>query len=253
MLLKYRLENHGAFLFRWRSYLPLILLIPALIALPQSGYMETWFGDTAEDIWEVFSVCIAFAGLGVRIATVGFAPAGTSGRNTTAQRADMLNTTGLYSVVRNPLYLGNAITLLGFVLAIKVWWLALIAIPFMFFYYERIIYAEEVFLLATFGSAYEAWAAKTPALVPNFRLWRRTELPFSPRSALRREYHGFFLIVIVLTFIEAAGDIIGDGESVAQWVRNDLFWPVFLLLSSLFYGVIRTIRKKTTWLVVEGR
>ena len=253
MLLKHHLANHGAFLFRWRSYLPLILLIPALFALPQSGYMEVLFGEVAEDTWTVFCVFVAFAGLGVRVATVGFVGAGTSGRNTKTQRAEMLNTTGLYSIVRNPLYLGNAITLLGFVLAVKVWWLALIAFPSVFFYYERIVYAEEVFLLATFGSTYEKWATKTPAFMPKFRLWRRPELPFSLRSVLRREYHGFFLIVVVMTLIEAASDIIGEGESMEQWVRDDIGWPVFLLAAALTYATIRTIRKRTSWLVIPGR
>ena len=253
MLLKDRIAAQGAFLFRWRSYLPLVLLAPALIALPQSGLMETWFGETAENLWSGFCVLLAFAGLAVRMATVGFAPAGTSGRNTAEQRADRLNTTGLYSIVRNPLYLGNAITLLGFVLAIEVWWLALIAVPCLLFYYERIVYVEEEFLRSTFGQAYETWAAKTPALIPNFRLWRRPDLPFSPRTVLRREYHGFYLIVTVLTVIELATDLIGEGEPIGDWIKDDFDWPLFFLAGTIIYLVIRAIRKKTTWLVVAGR
>ena len=253
MLLKDRLASEGTILFRWRSFLPLILLIPALIALPQSDYVEAAFGDMAEDIWTYFAVFVAFAGLGVRIATVGFVPAGTSGRNTSSQRAERLNTTGLYSVVRNPLYLGNAITLLGFVLLIKVWWLAVIAIPCVMFYYERIVFAVEAFLQAKFGAGYEAWAARTPAFLPKVRSWRRPDLPFSLRSVLRREYHGFFLIVVVLASIEAAADIISDGESLAHWLIDDLEWSVPLLVATLIYTAIRTIRKKTTWLVVPGR
>lgn len=253
MLLKDRFASQGALLFRWRSYLPLVLLVPTLIALPQSGLLEDWFGEITEDIWTGFSTFLAFAGLGIRIATVGFVSAGTSGRNTTAQRAERLNTTGLYSVVRNPLYLGNAITLLGFVFAAKVWWLALIAVPAVLLYYERIVYAEEGFLLATFGSAYKEWTDRTPPFWPNFRLWRRPDLPFSLRSALRREYHGFYLIVVVLTVIEIATDLIGEGESFGQWAQEDLGWPIFFLVGTVIYLAIRTIRKKTDWLVVAGR
>lgn len=253
MLLKDRLAAHGAFLFRWRSFLPLALVLPALVALPQSGYMEHWFGELAEGIWDVVCVLVAFAGLAVRVATVGFAPAGTSGRNTKGQRAETLNTTGLYSVVRNPLYLGNAITLFGFVLAVKVWWLALIALPCVLLYYERIVYAEEAYLQTRFGAAYEAWAAGTPALLPNPRLWRRPALPFSVRMAVRREYHGFFLVVVVMTLIEAVSDIVGEGNGVAQWLREDSGWLVFLLIGTIAYVTVRVIRKRTTWLVVPGR
>ena len=119
-LLKDQLIRQGSFLFRWRSFLPLLLAIPALTALPQSGYFEIWFGESAEEVWDVFCILVAISGLAIRIATVGFAPAGTSGRNTFGQRAEVLNTSGLYSVVRNPLYVGNIITLLGFLLAFKV-------------------------------------------------------------------------------------------------------------------------------------
>lgn len=253
MLLKDRIARQGAFLFRWRSFLPLMLVLPALIALPQSGYLEDWLGETAEEVWEVFCVLVAFAGLAVRIATVGFAPAGTSGRNTAGQRADTLNTSGLYSIVRNPLYVGNAIVLFGFVLEIKVWWLALITIPCVLLYYERIIYAEEAYLQTRFGAAYEAWAARTPALLPNPRLWRRPALPFSLRAALRREYHGLFLIVTVTTLIEAVSDIVGKGYGIERWLREDTGWVVFLLVGAIAYATIRLIRKRTAWLVVPGR
>ena len=253
MLLKDRLAAHGAFLFRWRSFLPLILLVPAIAALPQSTYMESWFGDTVEDVWTVFCVAVAFAGLAVRVATVGFAPAGTSGRNVKEQRADQLNTTGLYSLVRNPLYLGNVITLLGFVLAIKVWWLPLIAAPCVFLYYERIVCAEEKFLLTAFGAEYEAWASETPVFIPSFGNWRRPSLPFSLRSVMRREYHGFFLIVAVIVLIEAGSDVVGEGDTVMEWVFDDYGWIVFFGVGLAVYLAVRTIRKTTTWLAAPGR
>lgn len=253
MLLKDRIAAQGAFLFRWRSFLPLALIGPALIALPQSGYLEVWFGEAAEDTWTFFCVVLAFAGLGVRVATVGFAPAGTSGRNTREQRAERLNTTGLYSVVRNPLYVGNIVTLLGFVLVVKVWWLALITVPCVLLYYERIVYAEEAFLHAKFGAAYEAWAIHTPAFLPDFRQWRPPDMPFSLRSVLRREYHGLYLIIVVLAAIEMASDVIGEGETFDQWEADDFVWPALVVIGSLGYGVIRIIRKKTDWLVAPGR
>lgn len=253
MLLKDRFVAHGSFLFRWRSYLPLLLLLPVLLAIPDSGHLERWFGERAEDAWRVFCVFIAFTGLAVRVATVGFVPAGTSGRHTQTQCARVLNTTGLYSVVRNPLYLGNLITIFGLALSVEVWWLVLVVGACALLYYERVIYAEESYLHAKFGAAYEAWAARTPALVPDLRRWRRPELPFSVRSALRREYHGFYLIVVATVLIELVADMIGEGRSFSGWVREDYGWIVFLALGSIIYLALRVIRKRTTWLVVPGR
>ncbi|MGC9453013.1 MAG: methyltransferase family protein, partial [Oceanipulchritudo sp.] len=51
---------------------------------------------------------------------------GTSGRNTKQQVAYSLNTTGFYSVVRNPLYLGNFFMYLGIALFTHHWWLVLV-------------------------------------------------------------------------------------------------------------------------------
>jgi protein-S-isoprenylcysteine O-methyltransferase Ste14 len=252
-LLKDQLIRQGSFLFRWRSFLPLLLAIPALTALPQSGYFEIWFGESAEEVWDVFCILVAISGLAIRIATVGFAPAGTSGRNTFGQRAEVLNTSGLYSVVRNPLYVGNIITLLGFLLAFKVWWVPLFALPLALMYYERIILAEEAFLTGKFGAAYETWAARTPAWLPALRQWRRPDLPFSLRTALRREYHGMYLIVGVLALIEMLTDVIGEGQSPIVWLHEDPGWVSFFAAGTMVYLALRLVRKKTRWLVVEGR
>ena len=49
----------------------------------------------------------------IRIYTVGTTPAGTSGRNRDKQIAEKLNKTGVYSIIRHPLYLGNLLIWLG--------------------------------------------------------------------------------------------------------------------------------------------
>ena len=102
-----------------------------------------------------------FAGLAIRAYTVGHAPRGTSGRNTMVQRADMLNTTGSYSLARHPLYLGNYLMWLGIVFFVGVWWLAIICTPVFWIYCERIMYAEEAFLGDRFGRNFHEWAART--------------------------------------------------------------------------------------------
>ena len=162
--------RHGHQMFRWRSYLPLLMIGPLFIAFRESVYIETLVGDPLEDLWVLFSFLLAMFGLGIRAFTVGYVPAGTSGRNTKGQKADVLNTTGIYSIVRNPLYLGNFITLLGVMLSIKVWWLVIIGSFGFFIYMERIILAEEKYLSEKFGKIYDDWRAKTPVIIPNFSL-----------------------------------------------------------------------------------
>lgn len=243
----------GQFLFRWRSYLPYLLALPLIVALPQSGWFEAAFGEGAEIAWDIFAALIAFSGLGVRVAAVGVVPAGTSGRNARAQRADSLNTTGLYSVVRNPLYLGNAIIVLGLALAVKVWWIVPLALAATAIFYAGVIAAEEAFLHEKFGPAYDLWRARTPAILPDFGLWRRPQLPFSLRNVLRREYNGFYQIVVSLTALEFASDVLGEGVSLAAFVDEDGHWLWFLGLGTAVWFVLRSMKKYTVWLRVEGR
>lgn len=253
MLLKDRLARQGALLFRWRSYLPLALIPLILVGLPQSGALERVFGHAAESAWDVFVSLLAFLGLAVRVATVGFVPAGTSGRNVYGQRADALNTTGLYSVVRNPLYFGNLTILVALALETMVWWIAPLVAVAGLLYYERIVYAEEGFLAEKYGKAYSDWAAVTPAFLPDFSLWRRPALPFCWRTALRREYHGLLVVVGGLTSIELLTDLVGEGEAPAQWAADEGGWIYFFAAGMLLYLSLRAIRKRTTWLAVPDR
>ena len=253
MLLKDRLARQGNALFRWRSFLPLALIPLVLVALPQSGALERIFGHAAESAWDYFAALLAFLGLAVRVATVGFAPAGTSGRNVHAQRADALNTTGLYSVVRNPLYLGNLTILVALALETMVWWIAPLVAVAGLLYYERIVYAEEAFLAEKYGAAYSDWATVTPAFIPDFSRWRSPALPFCWRTALRREYHGLLVVVGGLTAIELLTDLVGEGETLTDWLAAESGWIYFFVVGALLYAGLRAIRKLTPWLAAPNR
>src|SRR5690554_7017051 len=116
MPLQEELEKQGVWLFRYRSILPVaILLIGTFLYLRTEIYPETFFlEDTPYELYyESVCLIISLAGLGIRIYTVGHTPQNTSGRNVKGQLADSLNTTGMYSIVRHPLYLGNFFMWLG--------------------------------------------------------------------------------------------------------------------------------------------
>lgn len=248
-----QLVRQGRFLFRWRGVLPLVLLPIALLASFQSGQFAHWFGEPVEEAWEVLCASFCLVGLAVRALTVGFAPAGRSGRATRAQRAERLNTTGLYSITRHPLYLGNFLVFLGFVLLTKVWWFPLPAILAFALYYERIILAEEAFLAQRFGKTYTRWALRTPAFFPVCALWRRPDLSFSVRTVLRREYASLCTAVVGLSAVEMASDVLGEQQSVTFWLRDDIAWVVLLLVGTTAAFFLRLLKKRTRWLAVPGR
>lgn len=253
MSLHETMVKHGHNLFRWRSYIPLLFLAPLMLALKESASFEEMISDEVEDFWVLCCFILSLCGLALRWFTVGFVPAGTSGRNTQGQRADVLNTTGMYSIVRNPLYLGNFITLLGIVLSIKVWWLALIVLMAFFIYMERIILAEETFLHDKFGAQYDEWRTRTPVILPNFKLWRKPALPFSLRTVLKREYQGLLGLVTAFIVTEMIVDLVFEGDSFAEWYGEDFIWPYSWGATFIFCMTLRYLKKHTNVLKVEGR
>jgi hypothetical protein len=170
---------------------------------------------------------------------VAFVPESTSGRGTGKPSASRLNTTGMYSVVRNPLYLGNFLTYAAPVLFVRIWWVLLIFILAFTLYYERIIFAEETFLREKFGEEYISWASKTPAFLPRLRNWTKPDLPFSWRMALSREYHGVFGLISSLFLMELASDF-----RVNKELSLDLVWAIFFISGTVFYMITRFLVKK---------
>ena len=228
----------GDRLFRWRSYFPL-LLVPVLVA----GVMTSpapFSTRTAERAWEVVSVAIALAGLALRVWAVGSAPAGTSERSTTNPRASELRISGIYSLVRHPLYVANGLMALGLALFPGVWYLPIILVTATLLYYERIAAREEAFLLERFGGAFEAWASQVPALFPSFAHYAWSTTAFSWTKVLRHEFHGLLVI--------AAGAFVLDAfqESwrAGRW-RVDEPWVWFFAVSAALFLVFAALKRGT--------
>ncbi len=248
MALREDLERQGAWLFRWRSYLPLLFIPLFVIALYSSGSIERIFGDDVANFWGSVSICVSFLGLAIRGFTVGSVTRGTSGRNTRGQAAEKLNTTGMYSITRNPLYLGNFLIIFGVTLFIQVWWLALIVWIGFWPYYERIIFTEEEFLRKKFGSEFTDWAQRVPVVIPRFKNWRKPKLPFLFRTFLRREFSTYFAIVAVYFFLEIARGMLVEKQF---FVSNS--WLIFFLVSMAIYYTLLILKKKTHILDAAGR
>jgi protein-S-isoprenylcysteine O-methyltransferase Ste14 len=246
MALREEFRRHGNLLFRFRSCLPLLFIPIIIMSLGSFKYAGN--AHWKDQIWEMVCLAISFLGLGIRVFVIGRVPKGTSGRNTNRQIAEVLNTSGIYSAVRHPLYLGNFFMWLGIMLVLHSWWLIFIFMLAYWLYYERIMYAEEEFLRDKYGDAYLKWANQTPAFWPDFSHWQAPNLPFSWRNVLKREYHGLFGIILAFTILEVAGDYIVNGQF--EW---DGLWVVIFTVNFLLYIVLRILAKKTRLLDEEGR
>ena len=245
--------GQGNFIFRWRSYLPLAIVPVAALIFADGFSVAGKFSDAARGRWDIFCMLLSCAGFALRIATVGYVPSLTSGRNTREHHADVLNTTGMYSVVRHPLYVANFLVFLGFCLVLKNAAFVVFAVVAYVLYYERIILAEEQFLESAFGEKFREWASRTPTAIPSLRLWQAPALSFSWRTAILREYHGVLLIGVVFFVLRMIEGVAIQGRAAREVLAASTLQLWIFAASAAFYAVAYVIRKHTSWLSAFGR
>jgi protein-S-isoprenylcysteine O-methyltransferase Ste14 len=249
VLIRDAFREQGEALFRLRSSLPLLLLPLAALALRDSEWLERSYGDAVDDCYDWLCLATSALGLALRVAVAGCVPKRTSGRNTRkGQVADALNTSGLYSVVRHPLYLANGVVFAGLLLATGSAWFVLVGGLAFLLYYERIAFSEEEFLLARFGERYRAWAVATPAFLPRLSAWRPPALPFCWRTAVKREYQTVSTALVAFAGLDHLEDALALGR--VELEAESVF---LLVLAALVFGGVRLVRTQTRWLRVLGR
>ena len=246
MKLEKTLISSGFWLFRWRSYFPMILVLIFFPAMAEYQYIGGSREMTTR--WGLFSLLVGLMGLFFRILVVGHTPQNTSGRNTREQIADVLNTTGWYSVVRHPLYFGNYLMGLGISLFPFVWWVPVIYSMSFALYYERIMVAEENFLRKKFGNDFEKWSEVTPGFFPAFSKWNAPSLEFSLRNILRREYSSLFALILSFTILDCIGNFLVVRRFYVIPLWESFFWVTFVA-----YLILRTLKRYTKFLDVKGR
>jgi len=147
-----RTARVGAFLFRFRGFLPVpFLLIPLLVP-----------GQQTRIGWLIGALFV-LAGETMRLAGVSAAGTVTRRRSRNVQR---LVTYGIFAWVRNPLYVGNLLIWTGFVIGSGVLWFLPIAIALFAVEYSLIVRYEEGVLESIFGQEFLAYKAATPRWIP---------------------------------------------------------------------------------------
>jgi protein-S-isoprenylcysteine O-methyltransferase Ste14 len=250
MALQEEFEKQGVWLFRYRGILPLIiLLVGTVLYLRTEIYPEVFFlKETPFEIYyEMLCLFLSLLGLGIRAYTVGHTPENTSGRNTKEQVADTLNTTGVYSIVRHPLYLGNFFMWVGPAMLTGNLWFIIIFCFLYWVYYERIMFAEEQFLRRKFGDIYTEWARNTPAFLPNLKKFKPSKLSFSLKKVLKKEKNGLAGIFLVFCVFDLSGELIGNATNYNYFVIASC------ILTLLMYVVLKYLKNRTDLLNEIGR
>jgi protein-S-isoprenylcysteine O-methyltransferase Ste14 len=245
MALIHEFENSGNWLFKRRSWLPVFIIL-AGIGMMYLGNRQAILYDMRD---ELIFLGVSIFGEIIRILTVGFAPKNTSGRNTVnGQVADELNMTGIYSLLRHPLYLGNFFMWLGPVLFLRSIEAIIIFVLIYWLYYERIMFAEEEYLRRKFGDIYDKWSESVHSIVPFSFKFIPSRLPFSFKIVLKREYNSFVNIFVIFTILDLFRNYF-----LSERIYLTGLWIYLFVCAGVIWLILRTIEKKTHWLDMEGR
>lgn len=243
MALQEEFEQQGKWLFRYRGILPLIILgIGIVIYALTKIYPRRFFLEETpyEHYYEIACLLVGFFGLAIRIYTIGYAPKNTSGRRVKSLNADVLNTTGIYSLVRHPLYVGNFVMWLSPTLLTGNLWFIIAFILFYWVYYERIMFAEEQFLRKKYGDTYLNWANNVPAFIPNFKNFVKPSITFNWNKVLQKERNGLAALFIIFLAFNLLGVWIQDNNDY----NYIIIWGC--IISCVSFAILKLLEKQTS-------
>lgn len=151
------LARLGGWLFKYRTSIPLpivaaLLLIPARASATSLSTSVAWLGvptvalGEAVRLWAVHHIGVI--------------------SRTRSDRLGPLIDTGPFSLVRNPLYLGNILLWAGFAVIAHLFWLAPVVAVLLALEYHAIVRWEERLLESRIGAPYRAYTARVPRWLP---------------------------------------------------------------------------------------
>ncbi len=220
----------ACFRFRAISVVPVVLLIFFIFAPADAGRFNP--------VMNVIGFLIALAGAATRIIAVGHAKPFTSGRENFL-RAESLNSSGLYSIVRNPLYVGNFLIYNGLLIAYSSPGALLFFNIFFIVNYHFIILAEERYLAGRFAQAYRDYLGRVPRALPRFGLYRKNDHPFSLARAVFKEKNTTFYWVFFFAVTLLVKQFKLNGGTIERF-----WWHAVPVLALFTLNVILTVSRK---------
>jgi len=246
MSLEQSLEKQGNFLFKYRGQFPIVLFLLSIPFIYLNSLESSY--DNLILFYNPIALFLSILGFLIRFYTIGTTPKNTSGRNTDKQIAETLNTTGIYSLIRHPLYLGNYLIWIGVCFFTYNLYFVLLTSLLFWLYYERIIYAEERFLESKFQDIFVLWSKSVSAFFPTTFSYKKTVIKFSIISVLRREYSSVLSAVVAFLYVDILRNFFNLNEfhiSANVFVVSSFL--IFLVL------ILRTLKHNTSLLKEKDR
>ncbi|MCC7158816.1 MAG: isoprenylcysteine carboxylmethyltransferase family protein [Ignavibacteria bacterium] len=185
----------GQFFFKYRSYTPLVFIIPMLLyARPTIVTL-------------IIGGVLVIIGEFIRFWGVSYA--GSETRTTGKVGASNLVTQGPFAYVRNPLYIGNIFMYLGVSIMSNslVPFLQVLSVVYFSFQYYFIIEEEEEFLKKEFKSKYDEYFSSVNRFLPKLSPYsegKRSKLSQNISAAYvseKRTFQAVFISMIMIVLI----------------------------------------------------
>ncbi len=149
-----------------RVRVDVILLVAFLVfgaILYQFKFLYKGYTPFVDNMFDSLGLILILKGVVIRMAARGHKKAHSGGSH-------QLVTTGLYQIVRNPMYLGTFYVGLGFVLTLFPWWMIFVFAILFYARFNQQMITEEEFLTQMFGKKYEDFCQRVPRILPNVAL-----------------------------------------------------------------------------------
>src|SRR5262245_26107008 len=233
------LVRFGHFLFKRRKFVfPLMSLGILLVGRPRM-----FLGDgTWDRVLDGVGIVVAVAGQTLRAMVIGLAYIKRGGESGSIH-ADNLVVEGLFAHCRNPLYVGNMMEFLGLILILNSPVGYLVGLPFFALAYYSITLAEEDFLRAKFGTAFEDYCRRVNRFVPSLRGLSLTlsSMEFNWKRLIRKEYGTTFVWLTTLFALLAWQSYCFHGWPAAR--PTVLFLMALWIPVPLGYIAARSLKK----------
>jgi len=118
---------------------------------------------------------------------------------------------GVFSIVRNPLYVFSFIAMVGIALEYGSFLVLAGLVAAFVLYYPLVVAKEEEFLTHKFGENYEKYAQEVPRWLPNFSLWSEPEQVDAKPKFIRHTIFDAFVFFIPLPCFELISHLQGAG------------------------------------------
>jgi len=160
------------------------------ILYPVGVYVAVFCVSDDQSLWQ--GGLIMLAGMAIRVWA-----------NSYAIKMDRLTTSGPYAFVRNPLYVGTALIVVGIVVLLRIYLLGALFLAIMAFVYRRTIKEEQRMLTEKFGDAFRDYMKNVPAMFPRLTPYPKGEKwpPSWQRLFESREHKVvIWMVVLVIAF-----------------------------------------------------